>query len=109
MAAVSTAAGASSFGSVRQLRLFAFLPPANTHDRLQPERYRRKIKQVQDRMKEQKLDATVLQNATNVIYPPGFFHLPAERPLAALVRANGDPALFIPGLEEDQVKLWWVK
>jgi hypothetical protein len=70
MAAVSTAAGASSFGNVRQLRLFAFLPPANTHDRLQPEWYRRKIKQVQDRMKEHKLDAMVLLNATNVIYTP---------------------------------------
>jgi len=109
MAAVSTAAGASSFGNVRQLRLFAFLPPANTHDRLQPEWYRRKIKQVQDRMKEHKLDAMVLLNATNVIYTTGYFHLPTERPLAALIPANGDPALFIPGLEEDQVKLWWVK
>jgi len=109
VAAVTTAAGAGSFGNVRQLRLSAFLPPANAHDRLQPDWYRRKIKQVQQRMKEHKLDAMVLLNATNVIYTTGYFHLPTERPLAALIPASGDPALFIPGLEEDQVKLWWVK
>jgi Xaa-Pro dipeptidase len=108
-ALLSIAAGASSLGAVRKLRLSAFLPTTGEHDRLQPDWYRRKIKQVQDRMKEHKLDAMVLLNATNVIYITGYFHLPTERPLAALIPASGDPALFIPGLEEDQVKLWWVK
>ena len=107
--AVNIAAQASSLGNVRKLRLSAFLPPAGEHDRLQPDWYRHKVKQVQDRMKEHKLDAMVLLNATNVVYTTGYFHLPTERPLAALIPANGDPALFIPGLEEDQVKLWWVK
>lgn len=108
-AAVSVAARASNLGNVKKLSLSAFLPPAGDHDRLQPDWYRRKVKQLQDRMKEHKLDAMVLLNATNVIYTTGYFHLPTERPLAALIPASGDPALFIPGLEEDQVKLWWVK
>lgn len=108
-AAISVAARASSLGNVKKLRLSAVLPPAGEHDRLQPDWYRRKIRQVQDRMKEHKLDAMVLLNATNVIYTTGYFHLPTERPLAALIPASGDPALFVPGLEEDQVKLWWVK
>jgi Xaa-Pro dipeptidase len=44
-----------------------------------------------------------------VIYTTGYFHLPTERPLAALIPRSGDPSLFIPELESDQVKLWWVK
>jgi Xaa-Pro dipeptidase len=108
-AAISVAARAGNLGTVKKLRLSAVLPPAGEHDRLQPDWYRRKVKQLQGRMKEHKLDAMVLLNAINVIYTTGYFHLPTERPLAALIPASGDPALFIPGLEEDQVKLWWVK
>jgi hypothetical protein len=26
-----------------------------------------------------------------------------------LISKSGDPTLFVPGLESDQVKLWWVK
>jgi Xaa-Pro dipeptidase len=108
-AAVGITTDVSSFGSVRRLRLLAVSPDAGGHDRLQPEWYRRKIGQLQERMKEHKLNVMVLLNATNVIYTTGYFHLPTERPLAALIPASGDPALFIPELESDQVKLWWVK
>ncbi len=79
------------------------------HDRLQPEWYRRKIRQVQEQMAARKLDAMVLLHATNVIYTTGYFHRPTERPLAALIPKSGEPALFVPDLETDQVKLWWVK
>ena len=58
---------------------------------------------------ERKLNALVLLNAHNVVYTTGYFHLPTERPLAALIPASGEPALFVPALESDQVKLWWVK
>jgi Xaa-Pro dipeptidase len=60
-------------------------------------------------MKERKLNALVLLDATNVIYTTGYFHLHTERPLAALIPESGEPALFVPELESDQVKLWWVK
>jgi Xaa-Pro aminopeptidase len=79
------------------------------HDRLQPDWYRRKIQQVQGRMAERKLDALVLTHAPNVIYTTGYFHRPTERPLAVLIPKSGEPALFIPGLETDQVKDWWIK
>jgi Xaa-Pro dipeptidase len=98
-----------SFGRVRSLKLSAAIPEGDTHDRLPPEWYRRKIAQVQQKMKERRLNALVLLNATNVIYTTGYFHLPTERPLAALIPESGDPVLFIPELESDQVKLWWVK
>jgi Xaa-Pro dipeptidase len=96
-------------GRARFLRMTTTMPDNNPHDRLQPDWYRRKISQVQQKMKERKLNALVLLNATNVIYTTGYFHLHTERPLAALIPESGEPALFVPELESDQVKLWWVK
>jgi Xaa-Pro dipeptidase len=107
-AALSLSAGISSFANIRRLRMFASMPDSG-HDRLQPDWYRRKIRQLQGAMKDHKLDVMVLLSATNVIYTTGYFHLSTERPLAVLIPASGDPALFIPELESDQVKLWWVK
>ena len=60
-------------------------------------------------MKERKLNALLLLDATNIIYTVGYFHLSTERPLAALIPESGDPVMFVPGLETDQVKTWWVK
>jgi len=108
-AALSITADMTSFGRMRRLRLSAAMPDMGSHDRLQPNWYRGKIRQVQQQMKQNKINALVLLNATNVIYTTGYFHLPTERPLAALIPETGDPVLFVPGLEEDQVKLWWVK
>ena len=108
-AALSVTADVSSLGKVRRLRMAAAMPDATAHDRLQPEWYRRKISQVQEKMKERKLNALLLLDATNVIYTTGYFHISTERPIAALIPESGDPALFIPGLEIDQIKTWWVK
>jgi Xaa-Pro dipeptidase len=108
-AALSITADMSSFGRMHRLHVSAATPDVNTHDRLQPEWYRGKIRQVQAEMKKNKINALVLLNATNVIYTTGYFHLPTERPLAALIPESGDPVLFVPELESDQVKLWWVK
>ncbi len=100
-------------GRARALE-FSVAAPASVlqsgeHDRLQPDWYHKKIQQVQAEMAKRKLDALVLLNATNIIYTTGYFHISTERPLAALIPKSGDPALFIPDLESDQVKLWWVQ
>src|ERR1035441_9256773 len=108
-AALTLASRMSAYGRTRNLRISAALSGAGLHDRLSPDWYRRKIGQVQQEMARRKLDALVLLRAVNVIYTTGYFHLSTERPLAALIPTSGDPALFIPGLESDQVKLWWVK
>ncbi|HLB87783.1 MAG TPA: Xaa-Pro peptidase family protein [Terriglobales bacterium] len=108
-AAFSVTTDVSSFGRTRRLRMSAAMPDTGAHDRLQPEWYQRKIGQAQEQMKKRKLNALVLLNATNIIYTTGYFHLSTERPLAALIPESGDPSLFIPELESDQVKLWWVK
>jgi Xaa-Pro aminopeptidase len=109
VAALSVTTTLSSFGRARRLQMSTTLPNTGSHDRLPEDWYRRKIRRVQDEMKKLNLNALVLLHATNVIYTTGYFHLSTERPLAALIPQSGDPALFIPGLESDQVKLWWVK
>ena len=106
-AAVVSAAGA--FGRARVVRAGWTVSVLGAHDRLQPEWYQTKIQQVQHEMAKHKLDAMVLLNSTNVIYTTGYFHLSTERPLAVLIPKSGEPVLFIPGLETDQVKLGWIK
>jgi Xaa-Pro dipeptidase len=101
-------AGSGAGGRALTVSAEAVLGPGG-HDRLPPDWYRKKIRQVQERMAERKLDALVLLKAANVIYTTGYFHLSTERPLAAFIPSSGDPALFIPELEADQVKLWWVQ
>jgi Xaa-Pro dipeptidase len=108
-AALAITASSFSFGKTHALQIKTNFPVPPGPDRLPPEWYRRKIKQVQAKMAERNLNALVLLNAHNVVYTTGYFHLPTERPLAALIPASGEPALFIPELESDQVKLWWVK
>lgn len=108
-AALTLTSHVTAFGRTKRLRVFASLPPANLPDRLPPEWYRRKILEIQEQMERRKLDALVLLNSHNVIYTTGYFHLSTERPLAALIPKSGDPTLFVPDLETDQVKLWWVK
>jgi Xaa-Pro dipeptidase len=108
-AALTVTSGVSSFGRARTLRMSAAMPDPGGPDRLPPEWYQRKIKQIQEEMKKKNLNALLLLSATNIIYATGYFHLSTERPLAALIPESGDPALFIPDLESDQVKLWWVK
>jgi Xaa-Pro aminopeptidase len=108
-AALGITTSARSFGNTRVLKISANFPAPPGPDRLPPVWYQRKIKQVQAKMAERNLDALVLLNAHNVVYTTGYFHLPTERPLAVLIPAKGEPALFVPGLESDQVKLWWIK
>src|SRR5579872_4385041 len=106
---VALTAGTRLFGRTRVLKLSAAAPPT-PHDRLEPDWYRRKIAQVQGELDKRGLDALLLLlHAVNVIYTTGYFHLSTERPLAAFIPKTGEPALFIPELEADQVKLWWIK
>src|SRR5258705_2956585 len=109
MAALSVTTDVSKLGRMRWLRMAAALPDTGPHDRLQPDWYRRKIAQLQAKMRERKLNAMLLLDATNIIYTTGYFHLSTERPIAALIPESGDPVLFVPSLETDQVQLWWGK
>src|SRR5450755_2124 len=109
VAALSITTDVSHLGRMRFLRMATAMPDTSPHDRLQPDWYRSKVRQVQEKMKERKLNALLLLDATNIIYTVGYFHLSTERPLATLIPESGDPVMFVPGLETDQVKTWWVK
>lgn len=107
--AVTLTSSVRSFGAGRALAVQGTVLGPGGHDRLQPEWYKKKIVQVQAELQKRKLDGLLLLNATNIIYTTGYFHISTERPLAALIPKSGEPSLFIPELEADQVKLWWVK
>jgi Xaa-Pro dipeptidase len=107
VAALGITTDVRKLGRMRFLRM-ATTVPDSAHDRLEPDWYRRKVAQVQQKMKERKLNALVLLDATNIIYTVGYFHLSTERPLAVLIPQSGEPVMFVPGLEVDQVKTWWV-
>lgn len=108
-AALAVSSRLSLYGRTRRVQVLAAVPATSLPDRLPPDWYRRKIGQLQQEMEKHKLEALVLLHAPNVIYTTGYFHIATERPLAALIPRSGEPVLFIPGLESDQVKLWWVK
>lgn len=109
VAAVTLTSSAQSFGRGRALSVRATVAGTEGPDRLPVEWYKKKIAQVQAELEKRKLDALLLLHATNIIYTTGYFHLTTERPLAALIPKFGEPVLFIPELEVDQVKLWWVR
>ena len=110
-AALTFTSRSAVFARTHKLNVSAALTGAapNLPDRLPADWYRRKIAQVQKEMAKRNLDALVLMRAVNVIYTTGYFHLSTERPLAVLIPKSGEPTLFIPALESDQVKLWWVR
>jgi len=63
--------------------------------------YRRKLTECQAMLNDQGLDGLLLFNPPNIYYLTGFFHFPTERTIAAWIPRSGEPALFIPKLEED--------
>lgn len=77
--------------------------------RLQESFYRRKVRQCQGHLKERGLQGLLLLHHQSIWYLTGFFHFPTERLVAAFVPAEGEPTLFIPKLEEDQVAENWIQ
>lgn len=71
--------------------------------------YRRKVRQVQEQLKVRDLDGLFLHDHIQLYYLFGFFHYPCERPLIGFIPREGEPALFVPRLEDDQVQECWVK
>ncbi|MBI3362781.1 MAG: aminopeptidase P family protein [Chloroflexi bacterium] len=69
--------------------------------RLTPAFYRRTIVELQRRLHEAHLDGLLIFKPHNIHYLLGFFFFPTERTVGAWLPAEGEPALFIPKLEED--------
>ena len=70
VAALSVATDFSRLGRMRWLRMASAVPDTSPHDRLEPDWYRRKIAQVQQKMKERKLNAMVLLTRPTSSTPP---------------------------------------
>jgi Xaa-Pro aminopeptidase len=71
--------------------------------------YRRKIAQIQARLDAERLDGLLLLDVPNVIYACGFFHTPSERPLGLFIPRQGEVALFVPLLEQENAADTWIR
>jgi len=70
--------------------------------------FRNKVRQVQAELADRKLDGLFILDFNQIYYLFGFFHYPCERPLVGFVPREGEPTLFVPRLEADQVAECWV-
>ena len=71
--------------------------------------YKRKTRQIQEKMGEEGLDALLLLDPYNIFYATGFFHQTTERPLGLFLPQNGEPSFYVPLLEQEMASETWVK
>src|SRR6185436_10992652 len=76
---------------------------------LPTEFHQRKAAEIQAKLPSLGLDGLLLLDAFNVRYASGFVHIPSERPLGLYLPAGGDPALFVPLLEQEHAAETWIK
>lgn len=70
--------------------------------------YRGRVRELQAFMHDEGMDGMVLSEVENIIYVSGFVHTPSERPLCLYIPAQGDPALFVPLLEQENAADTWI-
>jgi Xaa-Pro aminopeptidase len=78
-------------------------------DRLPVAWYRSCVARLQAKLAEAGLDGILLRDQWNIVYVSGYFHSTTERPEALWVPREGEPTLFVPGLDRDLVSTWWVR
>lgn len=71
--------------------------------------YRAQIGKVQQKLGERGLKGIVLKDPHNLNYLTGLFLTSTERPAWVWVPAQGELAIFGPGLDRDMYAEWWVK
>lgn len=55
-------------------------------------------------MQQNGIDAFYVVSPANIAYLTGFYHLPTERPIAAVILASGEKILIVPKLELDHAE-----
>lgn len=70
--------------------------------------YRRKVEQIQARLDDENLDGILLIDTYNVMYASGFIHTDSERPIGFCIPKSGQPALFVPLLEQENADDTWI-
>ncbi len=78
-------------------------------DRLPVAWYRSTIGRIQQQLAQQGLDGILCKDQWNILYASGYFHSQTERPEALWIPRQGEPTLFVPGLDRDLVAGWWVR
>ena len=78
-------------------------------DRLPLAWYRACVGRIQQKLGELGYDGVLLKDRWNIIYASGYFHTTTERPEALWIPREGEPTLFVPGLDRDLVTTWWVQ
>ena len=78
-------------------------------DRLPIEWYRRNIGRFQQALGTAGLDGMLCKDQWNIVYLSGYFHSTTERPAALWVPVQGEPSLFVPGLDRDLAGSWWIR
>jgi Xaa-Pro aminopeptidase len=64
----------------------------------------RRISLITEEMRKRNLDALYLASASNIAYTTNFFHIPTERPIAAIILSSGEKILFVPRLEVEHAR-----
>ena len=78
-------------------------------DRLPIAWYRGCVQRLQAKLGELGLDGMLLRDRWDIIYVIGYFHTTTERPYGLWIPREGEPTLFVPGLDRELVAAWWVK
>src|SRR5438445_659580 len=78
-------------------------------DRLPIEWYRRNIGRFQQALGTAGLDGMLCKDQWNIVYLSGYFHTTTERPAALWIPVQGEPSLFVPGLDRDLAGSWLIR
>lgn len=71
---------------------------------MEKELFKRRVRIIQERLRNEALEGLLLLDAFNVIYASGFFHLRSERPIGFYIPVLEEPKLFVPLLELDHAQ-----
>jgi Xaa-Pro dipeptidase len=84
-------------------------PASGKPFRMTPSWYRTQIQRLQDRLGERGLRGIILEESNNLNYLTGIFLTNTERPVWLWVPAQGELAIFGPGLDRDMYREWFIK
>ncbi len=85
-------------------------PRPAAFDRLDEAWHRAAIRRLQEKLREEGIDAVLLGDRWNIIYFTGLWHTSTERPFQIFIPATGtDLTWFHPSLDRDLVGTWWIR
>src|SRR5919198_643230 len=71
---------------------------------IQPSEFQARAAKLLEHIQSQNLSGVVLFDNYYILYFTGFAFIPTERPIAFVMNARGDKAMFVPRLELEHAK-----